>query len=111
MTIPKKNNLRKIKVDNIEYYWRFGHDYKKRKLNVIIGEVSKPNKRIILSAKYVDAWLANNIEEFIANEIQIVKPQLIKRTIKFAKENGWYLQEKIKTFKVNLENNFLNLIE
>lgn len=105
MTIPKKG-LRKIKVDNIDYYWKFTSNYQNKKLEVIIGKIVNPNKRIILSAKYVDLWLVDNLEEFMKNEIQIVTPDLIRKTIIFANENGWELDKKNKVFKVNLENNF-----
>lgn len=104
MSLPKNKGLRKIVINYIEYYWKTDKDIKTNILKVTIGKVLEPNKRVILSLK-------DSLETENGVRVQIVNPQLIKDTIKYAVSDGWENQEKIKPFQVKLENQFFETID
>ena len=104
MSLPKNKGLRKIVINDIEYYWKIDKDIKTDILKVTIGKVLEPNKRIILSLK-------DSLETEDGIKNQIINPQLIKDTIKYAVSDGWENQEKIKPFLVKLENQFFETID
>lgn len=104
MSLPKNKGLRKIVINDIEYYWKTDKDIKTNILKVTIGKVLEPNKRVILSLK-------DSLETENGVRVQIVNPQLIKDTIKYAVSDGWENQEKIKPFQVKLENQFFETID
>lgn len=91
-------------ISDIEYYWKIDKDIKASTLKVTIGKVLEPNKRIILSLK-------DSLETENGIKTQIINPQLIKDTIKYAMGDGWENQEKIKPFQVKLENQFFETID
>ena len=90
MALPKNKNIRKIKVDNIDYYWKASHDYSINRIVVRIGLVEKPNIGFKLLSELNDPSL-----KFVTPESNTtpntwfgsISPQNIKDSIVFANNN------------------------
>jgi len=84
MALPKKG-IRKISIGGIKYYWTVRTDYQMLCRVVGIGLVSTPNTHVTFMVHYEDQWL--NIDRKIENEINSIKPNLIREAVLFANSN------------------------
>lgn len=88
MTIPKNKNIRKITVDNVQYYWSIKYDADYGDIICNIGLVEEPNFRFSFcrgaNSSHV-RWIRNGVEE--KDELEAVTPKLVADAIKFANEN------------------------
>lgn len=88
MAIPKSKNIRKITVDDIEYYWaiKYDEDYGLTACNV--GLVEKSNYRFSF-VRGVDEshqrYIHNSIKE--KDEVKAITPGLVKEAILYANAN------------------------
>jgi hypothetical protein len=88
MTIPKNKNIRKITVNNIQYYWSIKYDEDYGIVVCNVGLVEKPNYRFCFSRGADNShvrWIRNRIEE--KDELKAITPKLVSEAIKFANEN------------------------
>ncbi len=88
MTIPKNKNIRKIAVNNIQYYWSVKYDEDYGVIICNVGLVEKPNFRFCFSRGANNShvrWIRNGVEE--KDELKAVTPKLVSEAIKFANEN------------------------
>ncbi|WP_103070883.1 hypothetical protein [Aquimarina sediminis] len=88
MTLPKNKNIRKITVNNIQYYWSIKYDEDYGLVFCTIGLVDKPNFRFSFSRGVDNShvrYIQNGIEE--KDEIEAITPKLVANAIVFANKN------------------------
>lgn len=83
MAIPKKG-LRKIVVDNREFYWKFNE-----KIFVTSDEAN--NSLLIVDFGWYDVWLYANDKENSPPDFEpkSVTPQFVSESITYALIQGW----------------------
>lgn len=88
MALPKNKKIRKITVDNIEYYWTIQYDQDYGLVTCNVGLVDKPNYRFCFirgtDSSHV-RYIHNSIDE--KDEVEAITPKLIRESIIFANEN------------------------
>lgn len=84
MALPKKG-IRKITVQNQQYYWTVKMDYYQLGLMVGIGLVESPNQHVSFLCKFDDPWLS--FPTPVDNEVNAITPSLIREAILFANAN------------------------
>ncbi|CAM1363367.1 hypothetical protein [Tenacibaculum xiamenense] len=88
MAVSKNRNIRKIIVDNIQYYWSIKYDEDYGLIICNIGLFDKPNYRFSFSRGANDSHIRsihNGIEE--KDEIEAITPKLVAEAIEFANAN------------------------
>lgn len=88
MALPKNKNIRKIMVNDIEYYWTISYDEDYGLITCNVGLVDKPNYRFNFSRggdKTHIQYIHNSIEE--KDTLKAITPNLVRKAIEYANEN------------------------
>ena len=88
MSLPKNKNIRKIIVNNIQYYWNINYDEDYGLITCNIGLVDKPNYRFSFirgGDETHTKYIHNSIEE--EDILKAITPSLVKKAIEYANEN------------------------
>jgi hypothetical protein len=88
MAIPKHKNIRKITINNIEYYWSIKYDEDYRLIKCNIGLVNEPSYRFSFICGANDShvqYIHNTIEE--KDEVEAITPKLVAQAIEFVNNN------------------------
>ena len=98
MAVPKHKNIRKITVDNIQYYWTIRYDEDYGLLNCTFGLMDQPNFRCSFRCGVDDIhvrYIQNGIAE--EDEVNSITPKLIAQAIQLANNNvDWKNTKEIK---------------
>ncbi len=87
MALPKNKNLRRLRTNGIDYYWKVAPDTRAfNGLLVTVGKVLKPHQRFVFVFRF-DYEPLNAAPPSSKLSLTGVTPKLIKESIKFAQEN------------------------
>lgn len=88
MAISKNKNIRKIIVDNIEYYWTVKYDEDYGIITCYVGLIETPNYRFGFGRGVDDShkkWIDNGVEK--QEQIQAITSSLVKKAIVYANQH------------------------
>lgn len=88
MTLPKNKNIRKIKVDDVEYYWNIDYDEDYGIIGCNVGLVEQPNYRFSFARGADDnhkRYIHNGIEK--EEEVKAITPSMVRSAIVYANKN------------------------
>ncbi len=84
MALPKNKYLRKLTIEDLEYYWKVEDDTSDfRGLVVSVGMVLQPYKRFVFDFRF-DHHRESEVPGKSIPNINQVTPKLIKESIAFA---------------------------
>ncbi|WP_103070125.1 hypothetical protein [Aquimarina sediminis] len=107
MTKPrKKRGFRPIKVENIEFNWRFQG-------TIDVRPNCCKNNILTIDFGWYDVWEFVNDKENEPPEFEpkIVTPQFVSNAIKFALINGWDIERSNSKFKIGYKDEDYKVIE
>lgn len=88
MALPKNKKIRRITIDNIEYYWTSKFDEIYGLVTCNVGLVEKPNQKFNF-IRGVDSTHIQYVQNGIKKKdtIRAITPKLVKEAIEFANKN------------------------
>jgi hypothetical protein len=86
MSIPTKKGIRKITLDDIQYYYTINKKGLEDFLIVKIGIVDTPNQRFLFCVAHKDFWLY--FPKPVENKVKAVTSTIIRKAIAFANRNS-----------------------
>lgn len=88
MAIPQNRNIRKLKVDNIEYYWTIKYDEDYGDILCHVGLVEMPNFRFGFVRGADDShkkWIDNGVKK--EEQVKAISPSIVRQAILYANKN------------------------
>jgi hypothetical protein len=84
MALPKKKGIRRITVNDVQYYFTIHYDYYSPGLITSIGQIESLNKRFLFLTKCKDFWL--EYPDVSIAETFTMTPKIVRQAIIFANE-------------------------